>query len=132
MTVTTLHAQTATLQTAKNEGPFKNCKVALLTAPNSFTPETTVSQLTFADFAGYSEKTNVNFNGPYYDPSGRTTLSAPSQTWICTATSTPNVIVGFVILSESGNVLALSQVEETPILKAGDGITVQPSLSWGD
>ena len=67
-------------------------------------PNTVIGDFTEADFVGYAAKTAA-FGAPYINAAGQAVTDSPLLTWIPTAATTPNTILGYYVTDAAGTTL---------------------------
>jgi len=91
--------------TALISNMLTTCKVHLYTAlANPIGPNSVLSDFTEANFIGYSSKTAA-FNPAYINAQGQAVSDSPLLQWQPTATTTPNVVLGFYVTDSASAIL---------------------------
>jgi len=98
--------------------------VHLFTAgPSPITPGMTIASFTEATFVGYAPSVVAALSGPINTPSDTCDGLFATPSFICTAGSTPNTILGYWIDDGAANIyLAEAFSSPVPIVNPGDFI----------
>lgn len=99
-------------------------------APNE---DTVVADLTQATFAGYAAVAALAFGTCYIDADGNFKLSAPSEQFTATGIGVLETVYGYYLTDAAGTVLHGANLLDTPvpITQIGDGLIVQPDITYG-
>lgn len=107
------------------DGPLFEASVGLYTAGPALTPAMILADFDAATFTGYAPILAQTWSAPYLDQSSKLQLASPVQSFLCTATGTPQVILGYYVWAEgTPDVLLMADVFGTPITigTLGDGL----------
>lgn len=132
--VSSLATQLAALaeQTASG-GPLHLPTLVAFTAPSVVNSATLFSDLVIATFDGYANIAALAFGTPYINVAGVAVVDAPGGDFICTGTTTSEVIVGMALVNAGLTALYYSWIFDTsiPITAIGQGWNFNPSVPYG-
>jgi hypothetical protein len=109
------------------------CQLVLYKNPVSLGADTVLADLELCDFDGYTSA-GLSGNGAVYNPLRmRWEVVMPSQSYICTGNTTPNVVYGWALLNDDSDTLRYAENFDSPIPinDAGDGLVVEPVYTYG-
>jgi hypothetical protein len=119
-----LNAMLAALQVRPGAALTAALHVHLFTATSQqLTQNSTVAQFTEATFTGYAAVVLGTLSGPVNTPSKTATALFLNPSFVCSASGTPNVILGYWVDDGAGNfIMAESFASPVPIVNPGDFI----------
>ena len=111
------------------EGAF----LALVISDTSESRTLALGDLTLATFTGSNPKEITSWGGPYIDQEGRVRVDGIQGTWVAGGTPSETVY-GYAILN-AGETALLSYTrlpQPVPITAPSQGLSITPSVAWGD
>lgn len=113
-------------------GPFTTMTLGLYANPVTLQRSTRYADLTVATFVGYAPVAAIVFSGSFVDVDGSALALGADNVFICTASTTPNTIYGYM-LTDAGltNLLiAYSFNNPIPVAVAGNAVAVAPFVRY--
>lgn len=113
-------------------GPFNALTLALYQNNLTPTPGNVLADFTIADYDGYANVAGVTFSSPYYDTDGTALAIGADAPFICTGSTTPNTIYGYLYVDAGVTTLkaAFQFANSVGIAKAGQACPVVPFLRY--
>jgi len=129
--MTTLQIQALDLLLAVG-APLEPGTAELRLFQNDFVPnkDSVLADFTEATFDGYAAPT-LTFANAYIGPDNTVKLTAPSELFVPTGSTTPNIIYGWYIVANGTDVFSSNRFDtEVPLTGPTTGLVAQPEIPW--